>query len=123
MAENDVIVKKIKPYPISAQFTKDSQIFKGQILKLVMHGFMVELGSAVVKVGEIYQVQFQFPVLNDNVQVGVKVIKTYDKYQGNAGESRANRLAEFHFVLPGEDLKKKVKSFLKVIRQTGNDIA
>lgn len=122
MAEKEVIVKKVKPYPIPAQFVKETHSFSGQIQKLVMHGFLVELGSVVVKVGDIYQVSFQFPVLGDSVTAPVKVIKTYDKYQAAPGDSKAMRLAEYHFLAPTENLKKSIKGFMKVIRQSGNDI-
>lgn len=121
MAEDEVVVKKIRPYPFSAQFKKEGHNFTGNVLKVVMHGFLVELGSVVVKVGDHYEVQFEFPGLREFVHAKVKVIKTYDRYQP-ADSVRAARLAEYHFLNPNEELKKKIKQFLKVIKQTGTDL-
>src|SRR5688572_14069754 len=86
--EESVVVKKIKPYPFAAQFTKEAQSFPGQIIKLVLHGFMVELGSMVVKVGDQYQVQFTLPSESQMTVVSVKVIKTYDRYQSTEAPTK-----------------------------------
>ena len=120
--KENVQIKKVKPYPFAAQFTKGAQIFTGQVIKLVMHGFMVELGPIVTKVGDLYQVSFILPSEDLPIITQVKVIKTYDKYQAVEAPTKAVRLAEFHFVLPNEELKKKVKHFLKAIKQVGTDL-
>ncbi len=118
----NVVVKRIKPYPFGAQFVKDAQTFTGNVIKLVLHGFMVELGTVVVKVGDIYQVTFILPGEELPCVAQVKVIKTYDKYQVVEAPTKAMRLAEFHFLQTNEDLKKKIKHFMKVIKQVGTDL-
>ena len=120
--DEKIIVKKVKPYPFTAQFAKDGQAFAGRVMKLVTHGFMVDLGTTVIKVGDVYQVQFLLPTSRAPVMSLVKVIKTYDRYQNPESPTKAMRLAEFHFITPGEDLKKIIKDFLKAIKQVGTDL-
>jgi hypothetical protein len=121
MAGENVMIKKVKPYPFAVQFSKEGQVFAGQVLKLVMHGFMADVGAVVAKVGDIYQVQFTLPGSHSLTVAAMKVIKTYDRYQGGEVQKAAH-LVEFHFVNPTDDLRARIKTFLKQIRQTGTDL-
>ena len=110
-----VKVKKVKPYPIVAQLAGPSGAGPGQILKLVMKGFIVDMQSKVLKVGDIYQVTFELPVLRVVIDQFAKVMKTYDRV--NSGSQAIERLAEFHFTALSDEQTKKIYSFLTAIHQ------
>lgn len=128
----EVVVKKVQPYPIKCRFEADGKLFFGNIVKLTTHGFIVELNDIFVSVQQKFLVEFDTPVLGDLISGSVQVVKTYDQYRNtqnipydekgepievDAGSSVAVRIAEFHFKDLMSLQKEKIKKFLVAIGQ------
>lgn len=126
IVEENVIVKKVRPYPFNAAFVGSQRNFIGKVVKLVMHGFMVELGKTVVAPGETFDVTLSLPAKYGQIVARTKVIKTYDRLKGPEMGGATERLVEMHFArypLPERD-SDKIKAFLEAIRQKkGSDFS
>lgn len=115
-----VKVKKVKPYPIPVQIAAAGATpFQGQIVRLVLKGFMVDMQGKVLKVGSLLQVNFELPVLKVAIAQNVKIMKTYD--QTNPQTRGIDRIAECHFTALSDEQQNNIYTFLQTIRQ--NDIA
>lgn len=129
MAEKSkVVVKKVKPYPIVAKFEKEAKVFYGNIVKLTLTGFLIELNDHFVSVAELYACSFHFPVIEAGVCEPVKVVKTYDQFRPpthpavavdgqSSSDSVAVRVAELHFEKLQLESRDKIKKFLIAIGQ------
>lgn len=116
MSDGPVIKKRVQPYPIDAVLDLSGQILKGQIKKLTLLGFLVDTGEYLFKVNERLNIRFEIPVYHKEVISEVKVIKTYDQYQG--ANNAKTHLVEMHFIGLPESHKEVIKLFLKKIGQT-----
>lgn len=112
---DDVKIKKVKPYPILVQMIGKTGTLAGQIIKLVMQGFIVDMQGKVLKVGDLYQVTFELPVLKEQIQQNAKVIKTYDR--PNIQTHGIDRLAEIRFTAISDAQQTSILKFLQAIRQ------
>jgi hypothetical protein len=108
-------VKKVKPYPIPAQFILNGAAFPGDIVKLVLKGFMVDTRGKVLTVGSVLQVTFELPVLRATVTQNVKVVKTFDR--ANPKTHAIDRIAECHFTVLSDQQETHIYEFLQAIRQ------
>lgn len=127
----EVEVKKVKPYPIKCRFEGSGEVFYGNIVKLGLHGFLVELNEVVVRVQQKFLAEFETTVLGDLISGTVIVVKTYDKYKNTTNTpfdkqgkpipvedgSVAVRIAEFHFKSLVGQQREKIKQFLVAIGQ------
>lgn len=137
---SDAVVKKVTPYPIQATFEIEGNKVQGRIKKLVEHGFLIEIDDNIILLNKKGQIVFEIPVMGVFVNTPVKVIKTYDRFDGigkmdNAGEAvvakdgpvanpdaktdgkKIYRIVEMHFLLLPEDKKEAITRFLKKIKQ------
>ncbi len=122
MNTNDGGVVKVKPYPFEASFeSAQQQKFVGEVLKLTLKGFIVDLKKTVVVVGRNYQVRFVLPTKRFPLEFTAKVIKTYDQFRGKTESNKVDHLAEFHFVKPSEGNLTEIKSFLLKIGQISRE--
>ena len=108
-------VKKVKPYPIPIQMMSGPTAIHGQIIKLVLKGFMVDTLGKVIKVGAVLQVSFELPVTHNVITQNVKVMKTYDRT--NLQNHSIDRIAECHFTAISDDQQTDIYTFLQLIRQ------
>lgn len=109
-----VIIQKIKPYPIETSLEQEGKKFSGNILKLTLKGFIMDMKSSFVKVGQEYLVVFEIPVLREFIRGKCKVIKTYDHSTEGVG---AQRMAEMHFLALDDEYRERIKKFLSAIGQ------
>lgn len=115
MGGENIIKKKVKPYPIDCVITGKAQPLKAQIVKLSERGFMATVGREIFHTLEVYNVDFLLPVSKDPVSSEVKVITIYDNYKLPNGES--SRLVEMHFTHLPDTQSKSIYNFLVAIRQ------
>lgn len=115
MSSENVIKKKIKPYPFECVLTGKTQPTKAQIVKLTDIGFLATVGRDFFKAHDVLQVDFLLPVSKDAVCTQAKVVATYDKYKNADGTN--SRLVEMHFTHLPEDQSKSIYKFLVAIRQ------
>lgn len=113
MGEPKLKVKKVTPYPIDVTITTTTGPVPGKILHLEVKGFIADIGAKIMKVGDLYQAQFEIPVLKAVIAHTVRVIKTKDL----SIEGVVQRTAEFHFGPLAEEEKRHIYSFLRAIRQ------
>jgi hypothetical protein len=108
-------IKKVKPFPFTAQFTSGEMAFTGQILKMSQVGFLAEVASASVRVGEKVDVQFKLPVLHHEISTTGLIIKIYNQLTGGIGASGAKNIVvtEVHFKAMSETSKAHITEFLK----------
>ncbi len=112
---SDQQVKRIKPYPIVIQLTGSAGVVSGKILKVVLMGFIADLGQSVLTVMDTYDVIFELPVLHHTIHTQAKVVKTYDRI--NPENHHIDRLAEFHFLHLGDPDRNAIYGFTRTIRQ------
>ena len=116
MSDENVILKKVSPYPIDIKITGDKS-FVGKIMKLTLVGCLTELGPEVVKVQDDFEYEFVIPVYNKLIKGSLKVVKTYDHYRGSGKDAGTQRLGEFHFTSLAENQKEIIRQFLIKIKQ------
>lgn len=110
---SDVRIKKVSPYPIDVDLGGSS----GKILKLAATGFLVET-VLPLKVNTVYTSLFNLPVVNWQISFSGVVVKTYDRFRGQLGESSSNlKLAEINFKSISPDGLEKINQFLRKIGQ------
>lgn len=117
MADENVKINKIKPYPIEVRLVLGPDTVKAEIVKLTEIGILVDIGSNIVNVGSNYECQFVIPVYKTFVKSEIKTIKTYDHYAGSAGDSSSKRIAEFHFLNCPDEYLKAIYRFMRAIGQ------
>ena len=113
-----VIIHKVKPYPIESTLEQEGKKIPGQILKLTLKGFIMDMKRSVVQVGKEYEIIFELPVLREYIRSKCKVIKTYDQSTEAEGTQRR---AEMHFLGLDEEYHGRIKKFLVSIGQTSKD--
>lgn len=106
---DDAQIKKIKPFPIHAQFTDARGKFAGQIVKLAGHGMMIEVADSSVQPGERVEISFVTPVLNGAVGLEAVVVKVYNQI--------SHHLIEVHYRNPTVDAIGRIARFLEEIGQ------
>ncbi len=75
-----VVVKKINAYPFAAQLVlTNPQPIPGQVLKVTNDGALVDIGTALVKVGSLGIITFRFPTFQRDLQIQFKVLKSQDR--------------------------------------------
>ena len=113
------VIKKVSPYPFSAQLEVEAKKLNLQVRKITLQGFIANLPpKGFVKVGEVYKTTMELPVLSNWVNAKVKVMKTYDQFKDEQNPtSRVDRFAEFHFIEISDDHKVNINSFITAIRQ------
>ena len=112
-------VIKVKPYPIATHMQVGPVAMQGQIIKLVLKGFMVDTQGKVLKVGTVMQINFELPVVKAPIAQTVKVMKTFDR--PNPQTKAIDRIAECHFMALSDEQQQNIYQFLQKIRQ--EDIA
>ena len=146
MAEdnNQVITKKVSPYPFPIQITlgEGGVQQKGSVVKLTQVGYLCEFVDFLPTVGTEYMAEFKLPTFPDQFLIKVKVIKTYDRYTGGAkvmsapgsavpteeekkspdvappgASSKSIHLAEMHFVKHSLLQKQSILRWLMKIKQ------
>jgi hypothetical protein len=124
LPDQQVKIKKVKPYPIAAQLSRLTGAasapaaapssgasaggaapagtgLAGQIKLLTINGFLCELPITGLQPGEKFQVTFELPVTHKQVSESIVVVKLYIQGTGIAtsatGAATAGHIAEFHF--------------------------
>lgn len=123
MSQDDVRVIKVAPYPIECRFETKNATFVESIVKLTDVGFLAALSTVIVKVHQIFIIEFEIPVLKDVIFAQAQIVKTYDKYTGEMpGQTKgtAVRIAECHFKSLSPSAKRKINKFLVAIKQDTN---
>lgn len=117
MANNKVPVvkKKVRPYPFKAELELNALKKPVEVLHINQKGAIVRLSTALVFVGEFYQMVFEFPVIKVEVNAQVRVIKTNDKVVN--ADKAVERTAELHFQKLSPEQAGRIHSFLTAIRQ------
>ncbi len=115
MNSENIIKKKVKPYPIECVLTGKAQPVNGKIVKLTEVGFLVNVGREFFRTLEVFTVDFLLPVSKDAISSQVKVITTYDNYKEPNGAS--SRLIEMQFTHLPDAQSKSIYNFLVAIKQ------
>lgn len=114
-------IKRIKPYPFTAEVKDDRGIRTGQVILLTNTGVLLEAPSAAVLPGEKVEVSFQLPVLAEVVQFSGVIVKVYNHMAGvtvpeGAPPSSMQRL-EIHFRVIDSTSRNHIARFLDQIGQ------
>ena len=116
-AENKVTtVKRVAPYPIAASLTIDGKPLPIAITYVSTRGFVARTPGLMLKVGGVYDVSFEIPVLHHRVRAPVKIFKTYDR-AADRDATKVERAAEFLFVDLDSLDQKQIQRFTKAIGQ------
>lgn len=131
---DDVIVKKVKPFPIPGQIKSAAgATFPIHVVKLTTRGFLAEIPPSPVQPGEKFEVSFEFPVLHRQLNELVVVVKLYQSWgsshpttlnvtpkdQGSSPQAGAAspgagiiQLIEMHFMSLSPDGRKNIDTYL-----------
>ncbi len=93
-----VVVKKVKAYPIDADFVHSGQAapIKGKIVRLTTGGMQALFERSVFGVGDVVRFSFEFPVMKNRVEETAKVVKAYIQFRDDT-KTKKDHLIEFHF--------------------------
>jgi len=132
---DDVIVKKVKPFPIPGQIKSLSgATFPIHVVKLTTRGFLAEIAPSPIQPGERFEVNFEFPVLHRQLAEMVVVVKLYQSWgashpttlpaapkdqQGAPSQPAAStsgvgiiQLVEMHFMSLSPEGRKNIDTYL-----------
>ncbi|MBX7231715.1 MAG: hypothetical protein K1X29_06480 [Bdellovibrionales bacterium] len=110
-------VKKVKPFPFSAELNWGGKQVTMQILNLNTRGAIVDLKQNFIKIGDECQCTFELPVLHSNIQIYAKAVKTYDQFlpKADSNGNRIQRLCELQFLNLSSGFKFELERFLSLI--------
>ncbi len=111
----DSSVKKVAPYPFSAELEKNALKHPVEVMNLTYKGAILRLKENLIHVGEVYNLSFSIPALKIPLVAEVRVLKTLDR--ALSGDGAIERLAEVHFQNLSPDNRAKILSFLTAIGQ------
>lgn len=133
---NEVVIKKVSPYPIDAVVAKNGATRPGRIVRITQNGFLLETDE-IYMVGKVYEVQFQLPAFRSALQVSAKVVKSYNRMVmasaevPSSGEAttkpdsstksglKSEKLVEMHFVSLSDLQNEAIYKFLRATKQVG----
>lgn len=102
-------VKKVKAYPFPAEIKAEIKgtpvSLKGQVVKLVQTGGLIDVPGTALQPGDKIDVQFETPVLHGAVSTAAVVVKVTSQLKGIA------RL-EVHFRNLPDDQLSRITNFL-----------
>lgn len=113
--EDEVIVKKVNPYPFDITLDREGRKINGKVLKITLVGLLMDSDGQVMKVGAQWQATFRLPAQREDFIITCKVMKTYDTITKDPSLSK--KMAEVHFIKPSEGLKEAIKAFVNKIKQ------
>ena len=116
-SDNARMVRKVQPYPIEADLVSEGLKKRVEILRLTPLGFLARMAPTVIlHVGELYECQFQLPVMRHLLKAKMRMVKTYDRAP-DPKTKVVERLVEAHFVELEDFQKKNILKFLHAIGQ------
>lgn len=113
-----VVVKKIKAYPIQGTVDVKGAKKPIEVMKLATIGLWASVGPAVVQVGQVYNVEFILPSTDLTILAPAKVLRTMDRAHPPPSK-KIERLVEFQFVKPTQEIQDRIRLFLVAINQKG----
>jgi hypothetical protein len=116
--KEQVLVKRVRPYPIPAKVTKSetSPPIEGQILRVTKLGFQMEFVQLLFSVGEIYSAEFVIPFFEKTIKENVKIVRTMDRYLDQKATIKGY-LVEMHFTNLSRENAKSIAEFESAINQ------
>lgn len=109
-------VKRVAPYPIPGVVQLDGKPAKIALTYLTSRGFVARTPGLMLKVGAVYEISFEIPVLHHRVRCSVKIFKTYDRAI-DRDVTAVERAAEFLFVDADPFDQKQIQRFTTAIGQ------
>ena len=110
-------VKKVKAYPISAVLKGKTTQMSASIMKLAEVGFLAELSSGVVTVGDKFDFTFELPVMHKVITGEGVVVKVYNQFSGGTGSLVT---AEIHYRTLSTKHREQISVFMRAATQTGS---
>jgi hypothetical protein len=111
---NNVQVKKVQAYPIPVALTLENGPAQGSILKLTQLGFLCELATPFLQVGDKLEVTFETPIKHKTVKEKCVVIKLYNQHTGSK-DGVVQHIAEIHFKPLTQEGKTAITNFLNLL--------
>jgi hypothetical protein len=110
--DDQIIIKKVKPYPISAVMTstEGKPQFNGEIIRLTPVGFQMRIGESTYHPGERWICSFTIPVMIEEISETMVVVKNVFMFDEKDKKKRL-RILELHFKDPSERAKRLIHEF------------
>ena len=112
---NNVIKKKVKPYPILADLTIKEEKHNAKIVRIEPVGVLVQDGKLIYPTGTKGTLSFVFPTKIARIEEEVILVKTIDTLSKEDGSTI--RLLEFHFRDLKPNNRELIVSFINAIGQ------
>ena len=128
--EKQVVIKRVNPYPISAQVMGEGVQFVGSIHKATTRGVFLEIGQQLVSLGQNFEVSFELPVFHVRIRAKAVVMKFVDRIKEPTKEElmklqpreklkpQVQRLAELHFENLPQESRQAIERFCLRINQS-----
>lgn len=124
MSQNNGVqprVRKVSAFPFVVEFKSlaAASPTKAQVVKLSSQGFMMEIESNNLRLGERVEFSFNLPVLGHLIASGGIVVKIYSQFAGAITSSEHGghlNLIEIHFKNLTIDQKNFIYDFLKKLQ-------
>lgn len=117
---NNTRVKKINAYPIDAALALAKGPATGKILKLTQIGFLIELASPFLQVGDKIEASFELPVTHKYIKENCLVIKIYNQHLGTL-DHKVQHIAEIHFKPLTAESRTAITAFLNLLRASSGE--
>jgi len=117
VSREQVVRKKVRPYPFDGELEANAQKTPIEIIYLSASGVIARLkNKAIMAVGDYRQITFEIPVSHHQVVTKARIIKTYDR-SVDAKALVVERMLELHFEALTTEQKKNILSFMGAIGQ------
>jgi hypothetical protein len=117
----DSKVVKVAPYPIDCTMTKPEAtppiVNQGKILRLEEFGLMLRTFGTYFKLGDVYQIQFEVPVMKIPIKEMARIVKTTESVEGAGPDGNKLLTLELHFRDIKFESRKAIANFIFKIGQ------
>ena len=116
-------VVKIAPYPIDCNLTKPEivppVVIAAKVIRLEEFGFVMKTLTTYFKMGDLFQTQFEIPVLKIPITEVARVVKTSESIEAYIGDTNKAKVltVEMHFKAIENEHRKAIRNFLFKIGQ------
>jgi len=98
-------------YPIKAKLIAEAEI-QVEILQISHTGMLVDSLNTPLAVGKIYQIHFEFPMIEENAEASVLILRTYAEMNPSGAARKTRHMNELVYKKPPRSFNELLIKFL-----------
>jgi hypothetical protein len=98
-------------YPLKAKLVAEAEI-PVEILQITHSGMLVDSLNTPLAVGKVYQVHFEFPMIEEKAEVTILILRTYAEMNPSGTQSKTRHMNELVYKKPPRSFNELLIKFL-----------